>query len=291
MPGSFEPVVHSREPAVWLIAGHIQEFAFLGTDRAGLRGDLGLDGVPAIAALPGVIRYFRRTDRRHDLPPDDAKLSICFYDRQQVSFDFFFGKCADQPVDHFTVLEQQHGGNALDRILGSDHGIFIHVEFRNLHAAGVFMGQLVENGGHRPAGCAPRRPAIHEDRAGGGNDFLGKGCVRHIDRAALIASVDQRGGAFTTFGAVIDPILGHAVFGPAIKATNDHFIQRGLTLAAGRLVLQALPGNAIFRSAVKTADNHLLGTHGHTQKGPASLFQSLDPDKLLLKLWINYNDE
>jgi hypothetical protein len=62
-------------------------------------------------------------------------------------------------------------------------------------------------------------------------------------------------------------------------------------VAAGRLVLQALLGDAIFHSAVKTADNHLFGAHGHTQKGPASLFQSLDPDKWPLNLTINYNDE
>jgi hypothetical protein len=79
LPGSFQPIVHTREPAIGLIAGHVQKFAFLGTDRTGLRGDLCLDGIPAVAAFPCVIRHLRRIARWHDLSPSVRLPSAVFY--------------------------------------------------------------------------------------------------------------------------------------------------------------------------------------------------------------------
>ncbi len=103
LPGSFEPVVHSREAAVRLIAGHIQKFAFPGTDRAGLRGDLCLDGVPAITAFPGVIRCFRRTDRRHLLSPFIGPIEDGF------SFSIFF-RSASRIIFFISSWQARHHG-------------------------------------------------------------------------------------------------------------------------------------------------------------------------------------
>jgi hypothetical protein len=56
----FQPVVHAGKAAFRLVAGDIKKFAFLSADRAGLRRRRLHDGVPAVAALPGI---FGRGDR------------------------------------------------------------------------------------------------------------------------------------------------------------------------------------------------------------------------------------
>src|SRR5690554_3998397 len=50
------------------------------------------------------------------------------------------GAGADLHVGRFPALEQDHGGNGADAILGSDAGILIDIELDDLHLAGKLSG-------------------------------------------------------------------------------------------------------------------------------------------------------
>jgi hypothetical protein len=66
--GWFEAVVHAGEATVGLVAGHINELAFLLAGWTGLRR-CGLNyRIAAVAAFPGVI-WKGRFALRHGIPP------------------------------------------------------------------------------------------------------------------------------------------------------------------------------------------------------------------------------
>ena len=98
---------------------------------------------------------------------------------------FIFGQRADEPVNLLTVLKDEHGGDALNGILGSNLGVLVHIQFGNLDSAGIFGSQLVEHGPNHPAWAAPWSPAVHKNGPAKGQDFISKCSVRHLHGMAV----------------------------------------------------------------------------------------------------------
>jgi hypothetical protein len=67
--GLLESFVHSRKTAVRLVAGHIQKFAFLLAGGADFRWFDFDDGVPAVAAFPGIFGKSWFIFRHNLFPP------------------------------------------------------------------------------------------------------------------------------------------------------------------------------------------------------------------------------
>jgi len=60
---------------------------------------------------------------------------------------------------------------------------------------------------------------------------------------------------------IIESIFWYAVFGSAVKALHDKFIQKETTPAANRPVFQSIPEYAVFLPAPETADNEVVLRH------------------------------
>jgi len=118
---------------------------------------------------------------------------------------------------------------------------------------------------HHAAGAAPWRPAVDEDRAGGGEHLPVESAVRHLDGTALIARDDQNGAALAAEGLFVEPVLRHAVFCAAAQTTDDHLVQRDAAFAAEGPVVEPFLRDAVFRAAVEAADHHLFFFHMATQ--------------------------
>src|SRR5437868_12987375 len=72
---------------------------------------------------------------------------------------------ADKPdhlIDELPILEEQDRRNRSDVELGGRLDVEIDVDLGNFRLAFVFDGELVENGGHHAAWCAPGRPKIDD---------------------------------------------------------------------------------------------------------------------------------
>src|SRR5258708_23770709 len=79
---------------------------------------------------------------------------------------------ADNLFGHLAVLEQEKRGNGAYAVFGGEGLMLIDVHLADVHAAGILVGEFVEDGGDHFAGTAPFRPEINEHGAGGFNDFL-----------------------------------------------------------------------------------------------------------------------
>lgn len=78
----------------------------------------------------------------------------------------------------------------------------------------------------------------------------------------LRASIMVEGGlALGAEGKIVEPVLGDAVFGPAVETLYDEFIQGKSAPAADRPVFQSTPYDAIFLSAPETTDNKVILKH------------------------------
>ena len=112
-----------------------------------------------------------------------------------MSLDFIFGQRANELVYLLPVLEEEHGGDALNGILGRGHRVLVHIQFGNLDSAGIFGSQLVEHGRNHAAWTAPRRPTVHQNGSSKGQDFISKCPVRHLD--GMVVKRGHRQGRFT----------------------------------------------------------------------------------------------
>ena len=97
-----------------------------------------------------------------------------------MSLDFMFWHSANLPRDKLAVFKEKQGGDVLDRILGSSARVLIHIEFGYFEPVAIIRCQLLQNRGYGAAWPTPRRPAIHQNRAGERKDLALKRPVRHI---------------------------------------------------------------------------------------------------------------
>ena len=138
-----------------------------------------------------------------------------------MALDFMLGQRANELVYLLTVFEEEHGGNALNGILGSDLRVVIHIQFGNLDSAGIFGRQLVEHGRNHPAWTAPWSPAVHKNRPPKGQDFISKCPVRHLNGMAIKRGHRQRRLTFSANRPVTHPMNRNTVFCSAMGASYN----------------------------------------------------------------------
>src|SRR5262249_34838654 len=74
------------------------------------------------------------------------------------------GGRADVLVHHPPLLEQEERRDALDPVTPGDPALVIDVDLPQAQLSVEVVGQPVQNRGHHPAGSAPLRPEIDQDR-------------------------------------------------------------------------------------------------------------------------------
>src|SRR6266478_110055 len=78
------------------------------------------------------------------------------------------------------VLEEHQRRDSPDAELGRHALVLVDVDFRDLEAALVLLGDLVQDRRDRLAGAAPFRPVIHQHRGLGLEDLGIKAIVGHM---------------------------------------------------------------------------------------------------------------
>jgi len=99
--------------------------------------------------------------------------------------DLRLGDGTDEPVDHLTVPEGEHGRDRLDLERGRDPGVLVHVDLHQLDRAALGLDHLLQDGAEGPARPAPRGPEVHDDRdlLGAHENVLLEGGVGDVDHA------------------------------------------------------------------------------------------------------------
>jgi len=85
--------------------------------------------------------------------------------------------------------------------------------------------------------------------------------VCHLYRLMQAAFNDQRYTATPAQRMRIQSVFRHAVFCPAIQASDNHLIKRRMTMAAYGLLLKLAFGDAIFRSTVEATNDEIVRVH------------------------------
>ena len=70
------------------------------------------------------------------------------------------------------VLKKQQGGQRHHAVVGGKVVFLVAVLLADFDAAGIFLGQLVDDGRHCAAGAAQGCPEVHHHGLAGGDDFL-----------------------------------------------------------------------------------------------------------------------
>jgi hypothetical protein len=92
------------------------------------------------------------------------------------------GERANLAMDDFPARDEQHGWDALDAIFLRPFRVVIGVDFGNDYFPGIFLGQLVEDGGYHFAWTAPRGPKINDHRGRRLQDGFFKGRIGYMER-------------------------------------------------------------------------------------------------------------
>jgi hypothetical protein len=71
--------------------------------------------------------------------------------------------CANNLGLNFTLVEQQHGGNAHDIEATSDVAVIVHVQLCNNNATSFFIGDFSKDRRNLLARSAPFSPEVHKD--------------------------------------------------------------------------------------------------------------------------------
>ncbi|MFN8639740.1 MAG: hypothetical protein U0360_09875 [Dehalococcoidia bacterium] len=74
------------------------------------------------------------------------------------------GHRSDELLRELAVPEGHHVGDALDLELAGDARVLVGVQLHELNATGVLLRQPLEDGADDPAGPAPGRPEVDDDR-------------------------------------------------------------------------------------------------------------------------------
>ena len=86
--------------------------------------------------------------------------------------DLIFGQSAQETVYKPAVFELEHCGDALDLILRSQAGRFVHVDFYEFNKSRVLRGKLIDDRKQDPAMAAPSRPEKDQRGARKPDDFV-----------------------------------------------------------------------------------------------------------------------
>jgi len=87
---------------------------------------------------------------------------------QQSRGDVWFWLGANDLVDKFAVLEDEHRGNTLNLELRSRPGIFVDIQLGDAITTVGLGSELFHDWSHHATGSAPGRPGVEQDRAGAG---------------------------------------------------------------------------------------------------------------------------
>ena len=101
-----------------------------------------------------------------------------------MPFDFFSRLGAGETIHELSILEEEHGGGAANRVFRCGRGILIHVQFGNLYSARVIPGQLIKDGRQPLAVPAPGSIEFQQDRTRKGQDLSLKVPIEDFDRMA-----------------------------------------------------------------------------------------------------------
>ena len=80
-------------------------------------------------------------------------------------------------------------------------------------------------------------------------------------RPVLLAFMIEGRLALGAEGKIMGPVLRDTVFGPAVEALHDEFVQRGMAPAADRPLLQSVSYDAVLLPASEAADNKVVLKH------------------------------
>ena len=80
------------------------------------------------------------------------------------------GHGARDLIDHFTVLEDDEGGDGANAEQAGNSGVFVHIDLAHEGFAFVFGGQFLHDGADAAAGAAPGGPEVDENGNGGLDD-------------------------------------------------------------------------------------------------------------------------
>lgn len=75
-------------------------------------------------------------------------------------------------VDDFASLDEEDGGDVADAVLGGEGVVLIYVGLAYEHAACVFFGEFVDDGGNLLAGAAPGGAEINYEGESGSKGFV-----------------------------------------------------------------------------------------------------------------------
>jgi hypothetical protein len=151
---------------------------------------------------------------------------------QKSSGDGWFWLRANKPVNKFSVLEDEHGGNALNLELSRRARVLIDIQFGNAVTTVRLRSELFHDWANHAAGSAPGSPAIEQDRpAVAFQHFALKSCISDCQRLCFVSSffrlaqIERR----TTFATSRDLLSGIARVDPILSPTvaanyNRHFV-------------------------------------------------------------------
>ena len=74
---------------------------------------------------------------------------------------------ADLLVDHLSVFEEEDGGDVTDTVFGHDGVVLVYIDLTDGDAAGVFLGQFIDDGADHAAGTTPFGPKVKYYRLAG----------------------------------------------------------------------------------------------------------------------------
>jgi hypothetical protein len=151
---------------------------------------------------------------------------------QQSSGDSWFWLRANKPVNKFSVLEDEHGGNTLNLEFSRRARVLIDIQLGNAVTTVRLGSELFHDWANHAAGAAPGSPAIKQDRpAVAFQHFALKSCISDYQRFCFVSSfsrltqIERRTTLATSrdlFSGVarVDPILS-----PTVAANyNRHFV-------------------------------------------------------------------
>jgi hypothetical protein len=112
------------------------------------------------------------------------------------------GQGPDDAIDLDTVLEHDHGRDALDAVAQSVLVVLIGVDLRHDDLVLVVVGDLFENRSNHATGSAPGSPEVHQHRELGLEYLIIK--LRVGYRLGLVHCFDLRHSIVDSFGGYTD---------------------------------------------------------------------------------------
>ena len=115
--------------------------------------------------------------------------------------ELILGHGAGMLLNGVAILEDDQRGDSADTESGRSGGILVHVHLEDLQLAGIFLGALVDDGTHGPAGSAPGSPEVdHNGKIGFQDRSLESGIANLFSHIVLLFQGGPRTvGIFSLF--------------------------------------------------------------------------------------------